>query len=210
MPYPTYLGLESEDVSIQDYALGIIPGLLQTPDYAREVVRAAVRRWPPEVVEQRVEGRLARQQILVAEAAPQYQAVLDESLLHRAVGSPAIMRAQLEQLLEASRLPTVSIRVIAFDAGPLPAGNNKFIVLSFAKPTIPTVVFVEGLTGDLYLESPDDVKVYTETFSALTEMAQCIRRVRRDRQAEQHDHPAKLQPATQGGPLHGRRMADLH
>ncbi len=171
LPDLTYLGLEDAAASISDYGLGIMPGLLQTPDYARAIVQAAVPKWVPEVVEQRVEARVTRQQILVRDNPPQFDAVVDESVLHRVVGSPAIMRAQLERLLELSELPNVTLRVIPYDAGALPAGNNKFIILSFALPTVADVVFVEGLTGDLYLDDPRDVEGYNTTFRALIQMA---------------------------------------
>ncbi len=171
LPYSTYVGLEEAATSISDYGLGIMPGLLQTHDYARAIVQAAVPKWIPEVVEQRVEGRMTRQQLLIREDAPHFEAVVDESVLHRVVGSPATMRAQLEQLLKLSELPNVTLRVIPYGAGALPAGNNKFIILSFVLPTVSDVVFVEGLTGDLYLDDPRDVEVYNATFRTLTELA---------------------------------------
>jgi transcriptional regulator with XRE-family HTH domain len=172
LPYSTYVGLEAEAASISDYGLGIIPGLLQTRDYARAVVRAAVPRWVPEIVEQRVEGRMARQQrILFAEPVPRFEAVVDESVLHRIVGSPAIMQAQLRQLLELSDLPAVILRAIPYEAGALPAPISKFIILSFAQPTVSDVVQVEGLTGELYLDDPSDVEVYNLTFTALKDLA---------------------------------------
>jgi transcriptional regulator with XRE-family HTH domain len=171
LPYPTYVGLEAEAASISDYGLGIMPGLLQTPDYARAVVKAAVPKWVPEVVEQRVQGRMARQQLLFSASAPAFEAVVDESVLHRVVGSPAIMKAQLERLLDLSGLPSVTLRVIPYGAGALPAGNNKFIILRFALPAVSDVVFIEGLTGDLYLEEPHDVEVYNTTFRTLIQLA---------------------------------------
>jgi len=171
LPYSTYVGLEAEATSISDYGLGIMPGLLQTRDYARAVVRAAVPKWVPEVVEQRVQGRMARQQLLFAENAPRFEAVVDESVLHRVVGSPAIMRGQLERLQELADLPGVTLRVIPYRAGALPAGNNKFIILRFAQPTVSDVVFIEGLTGDLYIEDPGDVEVYNTTFRTLVHLA---------------------------------------
>ena len=115
--------------------------------------------------------RIARQQRLFSEHPPRFEAVVDESVLHRVVGSPAIMRAQLERLLELSDLPHVTLRVIPYDAGALPSGNNKFIILRFAQPTVPDVVFIEGLTGDLYLEEPHDVEIYSTTFRALAQLA---------------------------------------
>lgn len=171
MPYPRYVGLEAEAASISDYGLGIMPGLLQNADYARAQVLAAVPRWVPDEVERRVRSRIARQQRLFSEHPPQFEAVVDESVLHRVVGSPAIMRAQLERLLELSDLPHVTLRVIPYDAGALPAGNNKFIILRFAQPAVPDVVFIEGLTGDLYLEEPHDVETYSTTFRALAQLA---------------------------------------
>ena len=171
LPYSTYVGLEAEATSICDYGLGIMPGLLQTADYARAVVRAAVPRWVPEVVEQRVHGRMARQQLLRSEDAPRFEAVVDESVLHRVVGSPTVMQAQLEHLLELSDLPNVTLRVIPYEAGALPAGNNKFIILRFAQATVSDVVFIEGLTGDLYLDDPRDVEIYNTTFRTLEDLA---------------------------------------
>jgi transcriptional regulator with XRE-family HTH domain len=171
LPYSTYIEFETAAVSISDYGLGIMPGLLQTSDYARAVVRAAVPKWAPEVVRQRVDGRMARQQLLFAEHPPRFEAVVDESVLHRVVGSPAIMRAQLERLLLLADLPSVTLRVIPYAAGALPAGNNKFIILRFAQPNVPDVVFIEGLTRDEYLEDPHEVEVYNVTFRTLVNLA---------------------------------------
>lgn len=171
LPYSTYVELEAEAVSISDYGLGIMPGLLQTPDYARAVVRAAVPRWGPEVVRQRVDGRMARQQLLFSEHPPQFEAVVDESVLHRVVGSAAVMRAQLERLLLLADLPSLTLRVVPYSAGALPAGNNKFIILRFAPPTVSDVVFIEGLTRDEYLQDPHEVEVYEATFRTLVDLA---------------------------------------
>lgn len=172
LPYSTYIELEAEAVGISDYGLGILPGLLQTPDYARAVVRAAVPKWVPDVVQQRVEGRMARQQILFSEHPPHFEAVVDESVLHRAVGSPSIMRAQLERLLLLADLPGVTLRVIPYAAGALPAGNNKFIILRFAQPAVSDVVFIEGLTRDDYIKDPHEVEVYNTTFRTLVHLAE--------------------------------------
>ena len=109
LPYSTYVGLEAEAVSISDYALSVMPGLLQTSEYARAVLEAMVPRWVPEIVEERVQGRLDRQErILAAPGAPRFEAVMDESVLHRVVGSPEIMRAQLEHLLTLLDEPAIT------------------------------------------------------------------------------------------------------
>lgn len=170
LPYSRYVGLESEAVSISDFPLGFIPGLLQTADYARANVCAVVPDMAPDMVEQRVQGRMARQQLLDRENAPHFEAVVDESVLHRVVGSRAVMRAQLERLLELSERPKVTLRVIPYSAGALPSGN-KFIILRFASAEVQDVVFIESLTGDVYLDDPDEIETYNATFRTLIQLA---------------------------------------
>lgn len=171
LPNSTYVGLESEAESISDFGLGFIPGLLQTADYAHAITRAVFPDMAPDVVEQRVQGRMTRQQLLDRENAPDFEAIVDESVLHRVVGSRAVMRAQLERLLELSERPKVTLRVIPYEAGALPAGNNKFIIQRFASTEVKDVVFIEGLTRDLYLDDPDEVETYNATFRTLVQLA---------------------------------------
>ena len=170
--FSDYVGLEAEAVSISDFGLGIVPGLLQTADYARTVMHTLAPDMEPDTVEQFVHGRMVRQQqFLDREDAPRFEAVVDESVLHRVVGSRTIMRAQLERLLELSEKSTITLRVIPYDAGALPAGPNKFIVLKFASADVRDVVHIEGLTGDLYLDEPGDVETYSTAFRTLVELA---------------------------------------
>jgi hypothetical protein len=172
LPYSDYVGLEAEAESISDFGLGFIPGLLQTADYARAVVHAVLPDLASDTVEQRVHGRMARQQLFLdREDAARFEAVVDESVLHRVVGSRTIMRAQLKRLLELSGQPNITLRVIPYKAGALPVGNNKFIILKFASADVRDVVFIEGLTGDLYLDEPDDVETYSIAFRTLIELA---------------------------------------
>lgn len=172
LPYSTYVGLESEATLIRDFGLGLIPGLLQTRDYARAVIEATVPELAAGETEQRVAARLARQErILSADAPPELQAILDISILNRVVGDKSIMKGQLERLLDTSQLPHVTVRVIRYEAGALPVANNKFIILSFTNPELSDVVFVEGLTGDLYFDQSEDTRIYTEAFHALERLA---------------------------------------
>jgi len=175
LPYSTYVGLEAEAALIRDYGVGMVPGLLQTADYARAVVQAAG--WAPPRVDQWVKGRMARQRILAEPGGPRFEAMIDESVLHRVVDSPAVMAAQLARLLEASEQDRIGLQVIPYDAGALPA-VNKFIILSFAAATVPDVVMIEGLTAELFVENADDVKVYVSTFRALSELAATAERSR--------------------------------
>jgi transcriptional regulator with XRE-family HTH domain len=188
LPYSTYVGLEADATSIRDFALGIIPGLLQTADYATAAVRAAEPHQPDEVVRQRVDARLARQQRILGAGSPSFSAILDEAVLHRAVGSPLIMREQLDRLLKASYLPSVSIRVVPFRAGALPAGNNKFIILGFDRPAIADVVYVESLSGELVLDHESDLKVYNNAYETLSGMAASAEQTRDLIASFRHDY----------------------
>jgi transcriptional regulator with XRE-family HTH domain len=170
LPYSTYIGLETAATAISYYGLGTIPGPLQIPEYARAVVRAAIPAAEPETVEQLVQGRLTRQQLIFSDDGPRFDAVMDESVLRRVVGGPSVMRAQFQRLLELSTLPNVALRIIRFEAGALPAGN-MFIILDFAQPEVPDVVYLEGLTGEAYLEDAADVEAYKTTYGTLIELA---------------------------------------
>jgi transcriptional regulator with XRE-family HTH domain len=179
LPYSDYVGLEAEAESISDFGLGFIPGLLQTADYARTVVHAVLPDLVPDTVEQRVHGRMVRQQQFLDRGdTPRFEAVVDESVLHRVVGNRTIMRAQLERLLELSGQPNITLRVIPYEAGALPVGNNKFIILKFASADVRDVVFIEGLTGDLYLDEPGDVETYSIAFRTLVELAKSPKETR--------------------------------
>lgn len=171
LPDADYVGLEEEAESISDYGLAVVPGLLQTPEYARALVRAGGPTLTPKVIEERVQTRMARQDRLRSGVIRHFAAVLDESVLHRVVESPAVMLAQLRRLLEMSRLPNVSIRVVPYDAGVVPAGVNKFIIMRFARPDIADMVFIEDLTARRYIEAPNDVETYTAIFQALTDLS---------------------------------------
>jgi transcriptional regulator with XRE-family HTH domain len=170
LPYSGYVGREAAATEISYYGLGHIPGPLQAAGYARAVVRAAIPDAEPETIEQLVQGRLTRQQRLFRDDGPRFDAVMDESVLHRVVGGPALMRAQFEHLLELSALPNVTLRIIRYEAGALPAGN-MFIILGFAQPEVPDVVYLEGLTGEVSLEAAADVEAYKTAYGTLVRLA---------------------------------------
>jgi transcriptional regulator with XRE-family HTH domain len=170
LPYSTYVGLESGASSISDFALGLIPGLLQTPEYAMAVLTNIHPRLDAPDIEQRLAGRMDRQSILTSSNAPRFEALIDEAVLHRIAGNRAVMRGQLEHLLAVSHLPNVTIRILPYEAGVLPVANNKFIILSFGE-AVPGVVFIEGFTGDLYLDGEADLAAYRSAFDAMCELA---------------------------------------
>ena len=165
----TYIGLEDAAASIQQYETSIVPPLLQTEDYARALVSGVGFDAPPERVDQLVDVRLARQQLLSAENAPTLWAVIDEASLHRLVGGPDVMRAQLDALAERSRAHNVTLQVIPYQAGAHPGVNSSFIILHLEE--VKDVVYVEGLIGNFYLQNPDDVARYRRTFDELRAVA---------------------------------------
>jgi transcriptional regulator with XRE-family HTH domain len=171
LPYADYVGLEAEAESISDYGLAVVPGLLQVSSYARALVQAGGPALTPKTVEERVQTRITRQGRLRSGAIPSFSAVLDESVLHRVVESPAVMRDQLERLLEMAELPNVTLRVVPYDAGKVPAGINKFIILRSARPDIADMVLIEDLTAHRYLEAPNDVETYSAIFQTLTDLS---------------------------------------
>lgn len=164
--YATFVGLESEAVSISDYGAGVVPGLLQTSDYARALYEASVPRLSPGEIAQRVEVRKRRQQVLDRTDPPLFTAIMDEAELHRVVGGPAVMRDQLKHLIETASVPNVSIRVLPFAAGAHAALDSTFIILGFSA-SVPGVIYVDGLVGQVYLEREQDVQRYRLVFDQL-------------------------------------------
>jgi transcriptional regulator with XRE-family HTH domain len=169
--YSTYVGLESEAASISDFGLGLVPGLLQTADYARAVLRSTHPAPAEEVIVQRLASRLQRQRLLVAKEPPQFEAVIDEAVLHRLPADERVMRGQLNWLIEVSEYANVEIRLLPFRAGLVASNTSKFIILTFDQPALPDTVFIEHLTGDVYLDRTEDVQPYETAFSLLRDAA---------------------------------------
>jgi transcriptional regulator with XRE-family HTH domain len=170
LPYSTYVGLEAEATVISDFQSSVVPGLLQTADYARAGHEGAMPRLSSAAIERRIEAKLTRQAILTQDNPPSFRAVLDEAVLHRMVGGSLVMSLQLERLIEVARLPNVTVQVIPFTLGAHPAVESNFNILEMPAPT-PGVVFVEGLVGSIYLERPEDLERYHQIFERLQSIA---------------------------------------
>lgn len=167
LPYATFVGLETEAISISDYEPGVFPGLLQAPPYARAIHEGTMQRLSPALIEQRLEVLRNRQEILTRSDPPELYAIMDEAALHRAIGGPAVMAAQLEWVIKTgAELPNVTLQVLPYSAGAHPALDSTFIVLEMAAP-VPSVVYVEGLVGRIYLERPQDLDRYRQVFKRL-------------------------------------------
>jgi transcriptional regulator with XRE-family HTH domain len=173
LPYATYVGLEAEANSIDVYQSGVVPGLLQTEDYVRAMLRTQVPPFSQQELQQRVRARLTRQDLLASGEGGglQYHAVLDEAALHRRVGGEQVMAAQLTRLIEFSRQPNIDVLVIPFEVGAHPAMESDFCILNFDQPLVSDVVYIEGLVGNIYLEKPADIERYHQVFSRLRALA---------------------------------------
>jgi transcriptional regulator with XRE-family HTH domain len=168
----SYVALEDESSAMRLYCPELVPGLLQTEDYARAVIRAVRPGYDEQSVERRVTARLARQkELLDRPAAPDLGLVLNEAVLRRLVGGAQTMAAQLRALAEAARRPPVMLQVLPFSAGAHAALEGGFVLIKFPEETDPDVVYVEGIMGDLYLESEVEVKRYQSAFERIQAVA---------------------------------------
>jgi transcriptional regulator with XRE-family HTH domain len=158
--FRAYVDLESAAVLIRTYEGQLVPGLLQTEDYARAVIRGAQLDESSEEAESRIALRMARQTLLTRADAPRLWAVVDEAALRRPIGGPKVMHAQLERLIEASTSPSVIVQILPFSAGAHPAMIGAFSILRFADRELPDVVYLEHLTNAVYLDKRDDVDRY--------------------------------------------------
>ena len=177
--FRTYVDLEQAATLIRTYEGQFVPGLLQTDDYMRAVVRGAHLEESGEEVGRRVRLRMARQTLLTREAAPRLWAVVDEAALRRPVGGREVMRGQLERLIEATKLANVTLQVLPFDRGAHPAMVGSFAVLRFPEQELPDVVYLEHLTSALYLNKPDEVDQYLHVMEGI-----CVRAAAPDQTVE--------------------------
>ncbi|QHC20572.1 helix-turn-helix domain-containing protein [Streptomyces sp. GS7] len=172
IPYSVYIGLETEAASLRTYESLLVPGLLQTPGYAEAVIPGAVPELAPDDLEKRIQVRMRRQERVNDTDRPlRLWVVLDESALRRVVGSHLVMREQLEQLVEVSRLPHVTVQVLPYETGAHAGMSGTFSILEFDDAADSSVVYIEGVTSDLYLEKTNDVHKYTIMYEHLRAQA---------------------------------------
>jgi transcriptional regulator with XRE-family HTH domain len=172
--FEVYVGLEADASTVWIYQSEFVPGLLQTEDYARAVHRAALVNATDGEIDQLVKVRMARQELLAAEDAPEVWIVLNEAVVRRAVGGRAVMHEQLRRLVEAARMPNITLQVLPFSGGAHPAMDGAFELLSFPEPTDPNIVYVEYHTGALYMEKQQEVSRYKLLFDHLRATAESV------------------------------------
>lgn len=201
--YATYIGYEAEATELLCYETLCVHGLLQTEAYARALFNAGVPAVSPETVERKVEVRLARQAVLSRPRPLRLTVILDESVLYRVLGGADVMREQRRHLLEAARRPNITLQVVPFDAGHHPGMVGSFTLVRFALPDDPEIVYIEGMSRDVFVESAD-ADEYREVFEHLKAAALTPEQTRRhiDRVRKESDDPRRT-----GSAVAQRRLA---
>ncbi|GAA1255474.1 helix-turn-helix transcriptional regulator [Sphaerisporangium rubeum] len=165
--FEAYIGLEEAATRIRAYEVQFVPGLLQTADYTRAVVKLGHPEGTEEEIQRRVDLRMARQKLLHRANPPHLWAVVDEAALRRPLGGRDVMRAQLEHLIEMIALPNVTLQVMPFSAGGHAAAGGPFSILRFSERDLPDIVYLEQLTSAIYLDKRDDLDRYQAVMERL-------------------------------------------
>lgn len=163
----TYISFEAEARSIRNYESLFVPGLLQTEDYARAVITGVLPFASKDEVEHRVEARMQRKPFLARKPPLQLWAILDEAVLHRLVGGPTVMAAQLARLIEEADELDITVQVLPYAVGAHAGMPGSFAVMDFPNPADPELVYIDSMAGDLFLEREPDVRRYTRIFEHL-------------------------------------------
>jgi transcriptional regulator with XRE-family HTH domain len=169
--YGTYIGLELAASDISNFQGFMVPGLLQTPEYARALLDGLR---PPgqltaENIDEMISVRVRRQEVLAGNTPPRIHAVLDAAAVHKPIGGAAVMAAQIGRLLDLGSMPTITIQIVPREAGSYPGLDGRFCVLRFADQAVRDTVYIEGLLGELFLDKDSDVARYLEIFQYLAE-----------------------------------------
>jgi transcriptional regulator with XRE-family HTH domain len=165
--FDIYVGLEAETAAIRGYEISVVHGLLQTPDYARAVMREMFPRHSVEQIERLVDLRMQRQQRFDDDPPLELWAILDEAVVRRPVGGSAVMREQLEHLLAMAARPELTLQVLPFSCGAHAGHGGPFAILEFPDRTDSEVAYVESVAGILYLEKDREVRARTDAFDRL-------------------------------------------
>jgi hypothetical protein len=168
---PHLIGLEQEATAITCFCMYFVPALLQTEDYAAAMIKGIAPRIDLDILRQRVDARMRRQELLQQPRPPRYRALLDEATLRRQVGGAAVMKAQLDKILQLAEEGKATVQVIPYGVGAYSAVDSNFNLLEFGDSPLPGVVYVEGLETQLYLEKSSELERYAESIEELRDAA---------------------------------------
>ncbi|WP_067599192.1 helix-turn-helix domain-containing protein [Nocardiopsis listeri] len=167
----SFVALEDETNLIRYYSSELVPGLFQTEKYARAIIQALRPGYDMQSVERRVSARMARQRIFEREKPLHLDFILNEAVVRRAIGGREVMAEQLEALHKTASSQSATLRLLPFGSGAHTAMEGAFTIFSFPEDQYPDVVYIEGMMGDLYLESVESVSRYREAFKNLSQAA---------------------------------------
>ncbi|MER8230790.1 helix-turn-helix transcriptional regulator [Streptomyces sp. NPDC101490] len=182
--FSMYVSLEGAASLIRAYEPQFVPGLLQTDDYARAILRSGAVGGGSDAdreedTERHVALRMERQSLLTREDAPKFWVIMDETVFRRPVGDgPQVMRDQLDRLLEASELPNVTLQIAEFASGHHPGTYGPFVLFRFAMPELPDMVYSEYLTGAVYLDARPEVASHLEVMDRMAAQAATAQRTK--------------------------------
>ncbi|EGX56533.1 DNA-binding protein SC5C722c [Streptomyces zinciresistens K42] len=179
--FSLYVSLEGAARIVRSYEPHFVPGLLQTEDYARAVLRAGtIGKTGPEVIERHVSLRMERQRLLERAEPPHLWVIMDETVLRRPVGGRGeVMRDQVDRLLEFAERDRITLQVAEFASGPHPGTYAPFTLFRFAEPELPDMVFTEYLSGALYLDSRTEVAAHLEVLDHMSAVAASAERTKK-------------------------------
>src|SRR5579862_3810896 len=166
--FHVFVGLEEAAQLIRVYEVQFVPGLLQTEEYARAVVLQGAPGLDPEEVERRVQLRMGRQKLLGKDSPPRLWAIVDEAALRRPMGGREVLSAQIERLMDAVSEPSITLQILPFRYGGHAADGGSFTIMRFPEADLPDMVYMEYLTGALYLDKPDEVERYAAVMERLS------------------------------------------
>ncbi|WNE99823.1 helix-turn-helix transcriptional regulator [Streptomyces luomodiensis] len=169
--FNTFVSLEVEANLIRAYEPHYIPGLLQTEDYARAVLRAGMPHAPETEIERNVALRMERQALLTRDNPPMLWVVMDETVVRRPIGGTETMRAQISRLIEEAEAPHIRLQIMPFDAGPHPAMYGPFHIFRFPIPELPDIAYTETLVSGSYFDQRDDVSAFLEALDRMCAQA---------------------------------------
>ncbi|MEW2544873.1 helix-turn-helix transcriptional regulator [Streptomyces sp. NPDC047002] len=169
--YTAYISFEAEARGVRNYESLFVPGLLQTEDYSRAVIKGV---WPTATtkeVDQRVQARVERQALFKKESPLELWAIVDEAALQRKVGGLNVMSEQLSRLVESAAEPYITLQVVPFGTGAHPGMPGSFVLMDFPEAVDPSVVYIDSMAGDLFLEAEEDIRRYNQIFDYLRAQA---------------------------------------
>jgi transcriptional regulator with XRE-family HTH domain len=169
--YTAYISFEAEARGVRNYESLFIPGLLQTEDYARAVIKGNLPMASQKEIDQRVQARMERQTVLTKDDPLRLWAIVDEAALRRLVGGAKVMAGQLSKIVTAAGEPHVTFQVIPCTAGAHAGMQGSFVLMDFPNPADPEIIYIDSMAGDLFLEAAADVRRYNLVFDTLRAIA---------------------------------------